>query len=355
MNLISCQEALNAFAAPGCQYTVQPVSGGLINHSYKITDQDSGQAFLLQQINLQVFPDPGKIQENYQLLQQFISSGSIPFFIPEMKLFPGNKMLYTDQQRRHWRVFSFVENAIMLTSTGDPGQAAAVAETFARFTAALSKMDSRLLHITIPGFHHVSDRYRQFVAALTEAKSERTEKAAGLIQELLNRERYASLFDRFTGSTDFPQRVMHHDAKISNVLFDKESGNVVCPVDFDTVMPGYFFSDLGDMIRSMAGTADENSTAYDLLQIRPDIYESIIVGYTRGLGDLLSPSEKTYLHTSGLLLLYMQALRFLSDYLRNDSYYRISYAEQNFDRAKNQLVLLNRLEEFLTDTYNFTC
>jgi len=109
------------------------------------------------------------------------------------------------------------------------------------------------------------------------------------------------------------------------------------------------------MIRSMAGTTDENSTDFDRIQIRPAIYQSIIDGYTRGINEWLSGPERAYLHASGILLIYMQALRFMTDYLRNDSYYKINYPEQNFDRAKNQLVLLKRLEEFLADNYKFTC
>lgn len=351
----SCQEAVNAFASPGQQFRVEPVTGGLINHSFKITDPLTGQAFLLQQINQQVFPAPEKIQENYLLLQQYIREQQIPFFIPELILFPGNRSLYTDGQQQCWRIFSFIEKTRMISCTGNRQQASDVAETFARLTAAFHKMDCRKLHITIPGFHHVRNRYSQFTAALQKAGPERAEKSAELIQGLINRERYARLFDHFTGSPDFPFRVMHHDAKISNVLFDDSTGKVVCPVDFDTVMPGYFFSDLGDMIRSMAGSADENSTRYEELVIRPEIYEAIISGYTRGMNDFLTRAEQNYLHASGLLLIYMQALRFLADYLQDDIYYRISYPGQNYDRAKNQFVLLNRLEEFLADTYKFTC
>jgi thiamine kinase-like enzyme len=355
MHLHSCQEAVNAFATPGQQFRVEPVTGGLINHSYKITDQQTGQSFLLQQINQQVFPAPEKIQQNYLLLQQYIRELQIPFFIPELILFPGNRSLYTDAQQQCWRVFSFIDNTRMISCTENSQQAADVAEIFARLTATFNKLDCHKLHITIPGFHHVRNRYTQFTAALEKSSPERAEKSADLIRGLITRERYARLFDSFTNSPDFPFRVMHHDAKISNVLFDSETGKVVCPVDFDTVMPGYFFSDLGDMIRSMAGSADENSTVYEGLVIRPEIYESIISGYTRGMNEFLTGAEHNYLHASGLLLIYMQALRFLSDYLQDDIYYRISYPGQNYDRARNQFVLLNRLEEFLADTYKFTC
>ncbi|MBI3140148.1 MAG: aminoglycoside phosphotransferase family protein [Sphingobacteriales bacterium] len=349
------QEALSAFVNPPCEFSVEAVSGGLINHSYKISKKQNGPAFLLQQINRQVFPDPEKLQENYQLLCQYIKEKQLPFFIPAMDYFPGQRSVYTDREQRCWRVFSFVEKTRTLYSTDQPEQAAAVAETFARFTAAFSQMDSRRLHITIPGFHHVSNRFRQFRQALAGASPQRLIKSGGLIRELNDREHYAQLYDAFTESTAFPLRVMHHDAKISNVLFDAGSGKVICPVDFDTVMPGYFFSDLGDMIRSMAGTADENSRDFGGLEIRPAIYQAILKGYLEGMSDFLTPEEKKYIHAAGLLLVYMQALRFLADYLNNDVYYRISYPGHNLDRAGNQLALLNKLEEFLADNYKFTC
>lgn len=349
------QEAVTALLTTGHPYTVEPVSGGLINYTCKVKDLSTGQTFLLQKINRQVFPEPEKIQANYGHLCDYISQNGLTFFIPEMRFFHGRQHLFTDPSRQSWRAFEFIENGEQLNGTREPVQAAAVAETFARFTATFSKMETEELHTILPGFHDVQSRYVQFTNSLVHASAERLGKAAYLISELKNRQRYAGLYHHFTNSTDFKLRVMHHDAKIANVLFDKSSGKVICPVDMDTVMPGYFFSDLGDMIRSMAGTADENSTEYEQIQIRPDIYQAVLDGYTHGISEFLTEPEKEYLHASGLLLIYMQALRFMTDYLGNDRYYRISYPEQNYDRAKNQLVLLNRLEEFLSNNYKFTC
>lgn len=350
-----CQEAVHALLPTGHPYTVEPLSGGLINHTCKVTDQQTGQSFLLQKINRQVFGEPEKIQANYMQLWQYLSQHAIPLFIPEMKFFTGKKNLYTDQLKQSWRAFEFIGSGQQLNGTEEPGQAAAVAETFARFTASFSQLDSGLLHRILPGFHDVQLRFDQFTDALTAASGIRLEKAALLISELKKRQRYAGLYQHFTGTPDFRSRVMHHDAKIANVLFDRLTGKVICPVDMDTVMPGYFFSDLGDMIRSMAGTKDENSTDFEQIQIRPAIYQAIMDGYTRGINEFLTGPERNNLHASGLLLIYMQSLRFMTDYLKNDQYYQISYPEQNYDRAKNQLVLLNRLEEFLADNYKFTC
>ena len=118
-------------------------------------------------------------------------------------------------------------------------------------------------------------------------------------------------------------------------------------------MPGYFFSDMGDMIRSMVGSEEENSTMVDSLVIRKDFYEAILAGYMEVLGNQLTQSEKKYIHYAGLLMIYMQALRFIVDYLNGDVYYRTNYPDQNFDRAKNQLTLLQKLEDFLNKQYHF--
>jgi hypothetical protein len=353
--MMSCQEAVAAFLNSGQPYRLEPVSGGLINHTNKLTDLQSGRTYLLQQFNLHVFPDPQKIQANYGLLQAHLRSLARPFFIPELQYFPDKQLLFTDSGNQCWRVFRFVENSRQLNGTEDPLQAAAVAETFARLTAACNDLDLSALHTIIPGFHDVQNRYEQFLTAIPSATATRLDKAAVLLSELKSRQRYADLYTHITHSGECKRRVMHHDAKIANVLFDNESGQVICPVDMDTVMPGYFFSDLGDMIRSMAGTADEQCTELDKLQIRPAIYKAITEGYLKGIGALLTPAERSLLHASGLLLIYMQALRFMTDYLQNDRYYRVNHPEQNFDRARNQLVLLNRLEEFLADNYKFTC
>ncbi len=349
----SYKEALEAFINPFHEFSAEPVTNGLINESYKITNRNTGESFLLQQINQHVFREPEKIQQNYVALWNYLKSERIPFFIPALKYFADNKLFYSDQHNRCWRVFAFIDGTKTLFTARNEKQAATVAETFAAFTACFRNFSAEQLHVTIPDFHNVSLRFYQFSQAAKCATKERVNKCKPLIEDLKAREKYANLYDVFTESDEFLLRVMHHDAKISNILFDIDSGKVVCPVDFDTAMPGYFFSDIGDMIRSMCCTEDENSSEFDNIQIRKGFYEAIISGYTDVLGEELTASERKYIHTTGLLVIYMQALRFLTDYLNNNIYYRISYPEQNYIRAINQITLLKSLEDFLSRNYNF--
>lgn len=347
------QEALDAYANPLHEYVVKPITSGLINQSFKVTSKTTGDSFLLQNINQHVFSDPEKVQYNYETLWKYLQSEEINFIIPEPKYFPDNNSFYCDSNNNYWRVFEYIDGAITLSIAEKPSQAKMVAETFGSLTACFSQFDAGQLNKVIPGFHNLSLRFKQFKDSLHSKNYERIQKAAAMISELKEKERYANFFDVITESEEFPLRVMHHDAKISNILFDEETGKVICTVDFDTIMPGYFFSDLGDMIRSMVCPEDENSTNFDIINIRKEFYDAIVSGYMDVIGKELTESEKKHIHYSGLLMIYMQSLRFLADFLNGDIYYRIDYPEQNFDRAKNQLILLQRLEDFLGVNYQF--
>jgi Ser/Thr protein kinase RdoA (MazF antagonist) len=347
------KEVLNAFSQGNGSFHVEQLGNGLINHTFKISDKDSGRSFLLQQINKNVFKKPVDVQDNYLKLWQY-KNGTKEILFPSPVHLKNKHTLFIDSAGNYWRAFEFLEGTITLDVPQNAEQAKATAKAFGQITAFLSSFKAEDLNIVIPDFHNLSFRYRQFEDALTHAKEQRLKKAAGLITEIKNREKYKKFYERITQSADFPERVMHHDAKIANVLFDKQSGNVLCAIDFDTTMPGYFFSDLGDMIRSMACSSDEHNTNFADLHIRKDFYKAIVSGYLEVMNNYLTYEEKKYIHSAGLIMIYMQAVRFLADYLNNDTYYQISYDEQNFDRATNQVTLLKNLEQFLSAEYNFS-
>lgn len=334
------------------EFTITPLTGGLIHQTYKVESRLS-VPFLLQRINRNVFSRPEDVQNNYIHLAQYAEFEFTGLRLPWPKEYDKENSLFKDKDENYWRAFEFIEEGKMLGIAEKPFQAKATAKAFAKFTAAYNDFNIDLLKDTIPNFHNLSSRYKQFEDALKGEQYERMQKAMPLIEELKQRERYKFFYEEIAGSTEFPKRVMHHDAKIANILFSKTTGKVICPVDFDTAMPGYFFSDIGDMIRSMACSGDENSDNFSRLYIRKDFYYAIVSGYLSLIELQLTASEKKYIHYAGLLMICMQALRFLTDYLNEDIYYRIKYTEQNFDRAKNQVTLLHRLEEFLEKEYNF--
>ncbi len=346
------QEALTAFSDSYYEFDVEPVTGGLINQSFKATNRETGKSFLLQQINDNVFTRPDKVQENYRLLWNHLAKEETSFFIPSPKNFKNHQSLFRDSGSVYWRVLEFVEGAHSFNSPENAEQAGQVAKTFSRFTALFEGFDAGKLHITIPDFHNLSLRFAQFQQAKKSRLYERLYRSAPLVQELNARGHYASLYEVLTESLAFKKRVMHHDAKIGNVLF-AANGEVICPVDFDTTMPGYIFSDLGDMVRSMAGNKDENEEDTGSIEIRKEYYNAIVNGYLENISPFLTDAEKKYIHFSGIVMIYMQALRFLTDYLNGDVYYKTVSKEQNYHRAANQVALLKKLEAFLEKEYGF--
>lgn len=329
---------------------VKQIGNGLINHSYQISCRQDPD-FFLQRINTAVFDKPEWLQQNYMEIWQYAEFEFTGLRLPAPIHTVHRRTVFRDNYGQYWRAFEFIENAKTISTAEKPAQAKATARAFARFTLALEEMNTGLLKEVIPGFHDLGLRYRQFETSLQTELYERMAVAADLVKELKKRERYCHFFEIITSADEFPLRVMHHDAKISNVLFHEKTGKVICPVDYDTVMPGYYFSDLGDMIRSMASAAGENHSAEPV--IRKAFYEAIISGYTDVLGGILSSSERKYIHAAGLLMIYMQSLRFLTDYLNGDTYYQVNHEGENLERARNQLALLKNLEIFLQKEYQF--
>jgi len=204
------------------------------------------------------------------------------------------------------------------------------------------------LKIILPNFHNLHLRYQQFEQAMQTAPEERKAGVKDLIERL---EKYTSLVKWFIAAGNdekaFPLHIMHHDCKIANILFDKDTDAIRCPIDLDTTQPGLFFSDIGDMIRTIVPNLHEDDTKLNELTIRPDFLNAITEGYMDAMGRFLTPAERDNLHYAGSVLIYMQALRFLTDHLNGDIYYKISYPGQNKDRTANQLLLLELLHEFI--------
>jgi hypothetical protein len=326
--------------------SVQPIDEGLIHHSYKVSCELKPH-FFLQQINKNVFTDPVIVQENYVLLSQYAEFEFTGLNLPWPLSYERNKTLFKDHDGNYWRAFNFIDDSKTISIANTPAQAKATAQAFAKFTKSFNAFNIELLRETLPGFHNLSCRYEQFEKAMEGDACERQQKAADVIDELQKRERYKFFYEEITASPEFPKRVIHHDAKIGNVLFNSKTEKIICLVDLDTAMPGHFFSDVGDIIRSSACSKDENCTAFDQISIRKEFYDAITEGYLSVLNNVLTPAEKKYFHYAGLLMVYMQSLRFITDYLNCDVYYKTTSPDHNYNRAKNQLTLLKRLEEYL--------
>ena len=318
-----------------------PFGNGLINNTWKIKSGIGNSSYILQKINTAVFKEPGNIAENIKIISSYLQK-RFPFylFISPVKTAIGDEM-YVDKEKNYYRVFPFVEGSQSFDVLTEPKLAFEAAQQFGLFTKLHSDFQIQSLKVTLPDFHNLTLRFRQFLTALENGNKERTKRAGKSIFFLLTQKNIVDVFEAIRSNPQFKLRVTHHDTKISNVLFSNENKGI-CVIDLDTVMPGYFISDIGDMMRTYLSPVSEDESDFSKIEIREDYFQAISEGYLSQMKDELNQIEKRHFVYAGKFLIYMQALRFLTDYLNNDVYYGSKYEEHNFIRAQNQIVLLQR-------------
>ncbi|MDH7463201.1 aminoglycoside phosphotransferase family protein [Chitinophagaceae bacterium 26-R-25] len=334
------QEILSSFALTEAK--LEPFGSGLINRTWKVYAPERN--YILQKINSDVFKQPQSIAYNVRLVADYLQKNypGYPFVSP-LNAVSGDDIIF--YKKNGWfRLMPFVEDSFTLDVVTTPEQAYEAARQFGKFTRLLSGFDSAKLKITIPQFHDLSLRYQQFLDAIVNGNMKRKRESNDLINELFDHKSIVKQYQFIVSNPECKLRVTHHDTKISNVLFD-HNGKGVCVIDLDTIMSGYFISDVGDMMRTYISPVSEEEGDFDQIVIRRDFYLSIVEGYSDEMKDQLTATEKKQFMFSGKFMTYMQALRFLTDYLNDDAYYGARYEGHNLVRAKNQMVLLTRLNE----------
>jgi Ser/Thr protein kinase RdoA (MazF antagonist) len=333
------QEILQAFGIKG-ESMVTPFGSGLINHTWKVSTAD--KSYILQRINHDVFTEPANIASNTRVIGDYLAQHSPEYlFVTPVASIDGSDLVRIEGEG-FFRLFPFVENSYTKNVVETPKQAYEAAAQFGKFTRLLCGFDARQLKITIPDFHNLSLRYRQFLAAIRDGNKERIAESKQLIDQLRCYSDIESEFASIRINPQFKLRVTHHDTKISNVLFDAND-NGICVIDLDTVMPGFFISDVGDMMRTYLCPVSEEEIDFSMIQVREDFYEAVVQGYSSEMKGELTDAEKKSFFFAGKFMIYMQALRFLTDYLNDDVYYGARYESHNLVRAGNQVVLLERL------------
>ena len=330
---------LVAFGLKPSQYTVQPFGSGLINYTLKVSG--NGQDYILQRINANVFKAPDQIASNLTLLQSYFKSTYPDYnFVAPLPSRTGEYLVTTDKGE-YYRLFPFVKGSTTVDFISDKKEAFEAARQFGKFTCMLKDFDASTLNYTLTDFHNLKLRFDQFKTACQNAQESRLQEAAKEVKEVYSHYNILQNYNQLISNNQIPVRVIHHDTKINNILFDDQQ-NGLCVIDLDTVMPGYFFSDVGDMMRTYLSPVNEEEKDFSKIHIREDIFTAICKGYMTEMGKMLTDTEKQNFIFSGKLMMYMQAIRFLTDYLNNDIYYGIKYPDHNLVRAKNQFDLLNK-------------
>ena len=325
-------------------FTTAVISSGLINATYKYETEKEN--FIVQQINTSVFKNPTAINENIQLISNYLQETK------QEKLFPsliehstGNTLLQIENN--YYRAFEFIENSITTPVVNNAQQAYEAAKQFGKFTFLLKNFDAKTLNTTLPNFHNLSLRYQEFENALSNGNATRIKENKTLINAIQKQQFIVQRFENFIQESSVKIRVTHHDTKISNVLFNKNN-QAIFVIDLDTIMPGYFLSDVGDMIRTYISPVSEEEKDFSTIIIREEVLKAIQEGYLYYMKNELSSFEKENFFFSGEVLIYMQAIRFLTDYFNNDIYYQTTYPHQNKIRAANQINLLEKLQYTLS-------
>ena len=322
---------------------VSQLGEGLINDTFLIKSPIS--QFVLQRINLHVFPKPELIANNAKLIHSHLSkkasSKSYPYSaIGHIKNSKDELLTFINDEC--WRAITYIPDTYTVNTIDNIQQASLVAKAFATFTAGLSDFDNKAIAETIPNFHCINTRISQFKAAFKNASPEKVTEASECITFINNNMTFIEHVNSVT--KNLPRRVTHNDTKINNLLFCKNSNQPKAVIDLDTCMSGLLMNDFGDLVRTTCVNIDENNTNLSNMTLRLDFFDVIVKAYVSAFPNI-SQEEKESLIIGAKLLPFMLAIRFLTDYLNNNIYFHCEYDSQNLDRAKNQFKLFSLLNE----------
>lgn len=351
------QSVVSRFEIRGTVNGIVPLGAGLINDTYKvITEEDKEPDYVLQRINHSVFQNVDLLQSNIEAVTRHIRhkleilheedlDRKVLSFIPA----DTGKTYYYDREN-YWRVMVFIPRSKTF-ETVNPEYSYYTGRAFGNFEAMLADIPDKLGE-TIPDFHNMEFRLKQLKDAVASDAAGRVEGVMYYLEEIEKRSSEMCKAERLYREGKLPKRVCHCDTKVNNILFD-EGGKVLCVIDLDTVMPSYVFSDFGDFLRSAANTGAEDDKNLDQVNFNMEIFKAFAEGYLESAGTFLLPVETENLPYAAALFPYMQCVRFLADYIKGDTYYKIKYPEHNLVRTKAQFKLLQSVEEHIPAMSDF--
>ena len=347
------REIISRFVIYGDYLVAVPFGNGNVNDTYQLTYDQGGVRlhYVLQRINHQVFKEPEKVMENVNRVTEHILSKIRAAHVETKKRTlrllhtPDNRTLVKDSRGNYWRAYIFVERARAYEVLATPEQAFRVAEAFGEFQQNLVDLPGKRLHETIPDFHNTPKRFADFEAAVKEDRCGRVKEAKPEIDFLMARKAETDTLIKLNKSGDIPERITHNDTKANNILIDDLSGEGICVIDLDTVMPGLSLYDFGDMVRSGTNPAEEDEVNLSKVGMRFDMYEALYRGFLKSAGGFMTAAEKEMLPFAGKLITMEIGCRFLTDYPNGDTYFKVRRPGHNLDRARNQFKLVESIEE----------
>ena len=336
------------FKVQGTVEEIKPLGAGLINDTYKVnTKEADAPDYVLQRINHAIFQNVEMLQSNIAAVTSHIrkklteaGESDIDRKVLSFLSTEEGKTYWFDGDS-YWRVMVFIPRA-KTYETVNPEYSNYAGQAFGNFQAMLADIPETLGE-TIPDFHNMEFRLKQLRDAVATNAAGRVAEVQYYLDEIEKRADEMCKAERLYREGKLPKRVCHCDTKVNNMMFD-EDGKVLCVIDLDTVMPSFIFSDYGDFLRTGANTGDEDDKDLDRVNFNMEIFKAFTKGYLKGAKSFLTPMEIKLLPYGGRLLTYMQTVRFLTDYINGDTYYKIHSPKHNLIRTKAQFKLLQSLE-----------
>jgi len=344
----------SGFAVDGALASLEFHEIGHINESWVACFSTPGKRrrFLLQRVNRYVFLEPRGVMENMVRVTRHVAAHLEREGVRDRErrvlslvMTRGGATHHTEPDGEVWRMMPFVEGTRHREVAKTAEEAGAAARAFGVFLRQLSDLPDPPLHETIPGFHDTPARLAALERAVSQDAASRVATARAEIDALLARTALGGALVALAERDPSLVRTAHNDAKVPNVLFDRETGEPLCVVDLDTMMPGLALHDFGDLVRSTVSDSAEDEEDLSRVRARVPVFAALARGFAAGAGDLLRPVETENLVTAARVIVLEQAARFLTDYVEGDTYYRIRRPRHNLDRARAQLRLLESLEE----------
>ncbi len=338
------EQALQAFVLRGEVIFCQRYGCGHINETYCLAC-DSGTMYILQLVNSSIFKKPWELMENVDAVTKFLSARvSDPRGSLRMLPTKDGKAYFVDSEGGHWRLFPFITDSLCLQKPESPEDFRQSAIAFGQFQKTLADFPAATLHEPIPNFHNTVDRYRQFHEALDADCMGRAKDCQAEIDFFLEREKEAGCIVDKLADGRLPLRVTHNDTKLNNVMLDFDTRKPLCVIDLDTIMPGSSLYDFGDSIRFGAATAPEDETDLSKVSTSMELFRTYTEGFLEACGDSLTELEIEMLPIGAKMMTLECGLRFLTDYLNGDTYFRSHREGQNLDRARTHISMVADME-----------
>lgn len=337
---------------------IEPLGEGHLHETFlvELGGSRSGEQLVLQCVNTQVFTDVPAVMENIARVtaharQRLLARGSadVQRRVLGLRYTRAGDAYVTDAAGRVFRVFDYVADSIALSRIERAEDAFEAGRALGEFFELMADLPAPPLHVTLPDFHAPERRFLQLEAALADDPVGRAGQVQTEWRAIAQRKALAYECDSWTRTGEIPLRVAHNDAKLNNVLFDRQTRRALCVVDLDTVMPGYLAFDFGDLVRTCACTAAEDSRDLSQVGLQLEHFEALATGYLGEVRGRLTPREHASLARGAAWIVLELAMRFLSDYVRGDAYFKIARPDDNLVRARVQLALLDALERRAPD------